>query len=1287
MRNHPERGSLLTVAMALLLILTTLTAALHHYETISRRATLSADGELQLVCARKWEIGALLQKLPANALPPAYLKVKAGLAPSSSPSTQIPERFAEKIWDTDDGVWDGFPNMLIERTTNVNVTAAPPGFSRFSGKATATEHSLDVFSGRQETLLTSILPPYAAYAPNGNITLDEVRGWANPALDGAGHPLEQNSGLATVVAAGHGVNVTELAYGTAIVKNKPSGRKAVHIGKPGVGVPMVGRFPVPQFEATLRAAVDRVRTRLSGRAMSTDDRSTFIDGRPISLSGLLTGRWDPASWTSLKSALEFRFPTIPGFSQAAPKGPVYFAAQFWFHAPYPPDGTDDGSEARDILNKYSGRIEQLERDKAAIESKIKALEGASLEFVSTRPNSEQVLQPDGTYAPAATGANVNAPRPVGATSQPTGTINNSQGLIQRKAALQARLRDDLAYLKDKRANGATARITNLQTDNSLIFWLTDYGIAGALYDNRDEDEGWDWSSEVRVGHKRSELDGFRSAPPRLPPKRHVEVWVEEPDPNDKNKKIKVDRGYDVQDPAPPPPGNEIGQMVVNNVQWSTWDEFPEPPQGNGAVDVAGSGFTTQPDRFLGERGETNTFFHWNPGRANYYKKYDNANPGPIEDRHWAQFLRGSYGDWVSGEGINEQIALFELLLDPASTNNPFNRVVSWLPYWKDLKGKVDAELTKQKQALNAELQALQARFDNPNCRARDNGSEDGLDGFCYSRYGYSFDLIFNLISDLASGGFDRLTRRWENPAPLVWYGYPNTVLGAALSVDTLRLTGTFTVPQNRCFYYNQRMDLTGDLWLQRGSTMYVRGPLTLYKPAVGGTNAYNPFVPSGRIILEEGASLIVGDDLTVEGTPERGSVLVTSPVGQIHPISTSIMCTGTATIPYGIFSAYGFTDILPAVPGLGKTANKVLTPILSYVAPNLGKIWGPFHRRLPFFVKNCPQYELQIFIGPFFIPIPVIYPYPVPRSNVWVPVYRGLSLFYATVNNFQLGEYLYPQCDWWFFREYGGCGVVPVVPKINPRTVVSAVENIVSDIPSMRDLATEWIKDYFNYLLTYLRDQLVKDIIRQVIASCVPAEANSMVQNLIRRAIGDIAGKEDEFDTGDLGSTIRARIMAPIDKLQKRLEDELSQRIGATLRDSLAHEVAGVLVYASSIQVGMKGGAPVSPRPLMASGMFLATGDIHLNVEHTVGIVISQTGSIHGEDTTLLYYPAFGRCSLYLPSEHRTELVSTPDWLASATAYEYGKLGNPSTEAADLMDADLLKSWTRVMVAGSDGWK
>ncbi len=1292
MRHHRERGSLLTVAMALLLILMTLLAALKHYEQISRRATRTADSELQLVCSRKWELGSLLNKLPTGATRPSSLKVEAGLKATASPSTQIPDRFAEKLWETDDGVWDGLPNMLIERTSDVNVTAAPPGFKRYEGTDTSSDHALNVFGNRHETALSSVLPPYAAYAPNGNITLDGVRAWANPKMDGPKKPLTLNSGLPTVVAAGNGVNVTEFAYGTAVVKNKPASGKAIHIGTLGVGVPMVTRFPAPQFESTLRSAVERVKANLTARARSLDDRSQFIDGRPISLSGLLTGTWDPSSWTSLKSALEFKFPTIPGFSQGTPKGPVYCCFQFWFHAPYPPDGTDDGSEARGILEKYSGRIEQLERDKAAIDSKIKALEGAQVEFVNTRPNSEMVLQPDGSYAPATTGANINAPMPLGSPAGADGlhhgTVNNHDGLIPRKRELQNRLRSDLAYLKDKRANGVTTRITSgLQTDNSLIFWLTDYGIAGALYDNRDEDEGWDWSSEVRVGHKRSELDGFRSTPPVLPPKRHVEKWVEEDDPKEKGKKIKVDRGYDVQDPAPPPPSNEIGQMVINTVQWSTWDEFPPPPEGEQVVDVNSGSFSSQPTRRLGERGETDTFFHWNPGHPDYYKTYDNANPGLIEDRHWAQFLRGSYGAWVSTEGINEQIALFELLLDPSNSNNPFNRVENWLPYWKGLKTRVEKDLSDQKKALNDEMQELQSRFDNPNCRARDNGDEDGLDGFCYSRYGYSFDLIFNLINDLASGGFDRLTRRWENPAPLVWYGYPNTVLGAALSVDSLRLTGTFTVPQNRCFYYDKRMDLTGDLWLQRGSTMYVRGPLTLYKPAVSGASAYNPFVPSGRIILEEGASLIVGDDLTIEGTPERGSVLVTSPYGQVHPVSTAIMATGQVKMPYGIMSAYGFTDLLPAIPGVGKAANRVLTPTLGYVAPNLGKIWGPFHRRLPFFCKNCPQYELQIFIGPFFIPIPVIYPYPLPRDNVWIPVYRGLSLFYSTVNNFQLGEYLYPQCDWWFFSEYGGCGVVPVLPKLNPRTVMGAVDNLVSDIPDVRTLATEWIKDYFNSLLEYLRDQLVKDIIRQVIASAVPAEANSFVQGLIRDAVREVTGMETDFDGADLGDTIKDKIMGPLIKLKTEIENEVSKLAS----DALAYEVAGVLVYGSSIQVGMKDGAPVSPRPRMASGMFLASGDINLNVDHTVGVVISSNGSINppdsGAHTTLLYYPAFGRVSLYLPSSSRTSLVGTPGWLSTATAYEYGTLGNPRAEAEDIMDADVLKSWTKVMVQGSDGWK
>jgi hypothetical protein len=138
------------------------------------------------------------------------------------------------------------------------------------------------------------------------------------------------------------------------------------------------------------------------------------------------------------------------------------------------------------------------------------------------------------------------------------------------------------------------------------------------------------------------------------------------------------------------------------------------------------------------------------------------------------------------------------------------------------------------------------------------------------------------------------------------------------------------------------------------------------------------------------------------------------------------------------------------------------------------------------------------------------------------------------------------------------------------------------------------------------------------------------------------------------------------------------------------HEVAGALVYGRRIFVGynstaMDGGAftslPMNSRPLLASGLFLATGDINIHAEYTVGAVISAGGSINADPnsrTNLLFYPGFTRATLYQPgmtpkitNELRNN-AGLPTFLARAMDVEYGVMqsGNVGQKGFDVFYAD-----------------
>ena len=132
-------------------------------------------------------------------------------------------------------------------------------------------------------------------------------------------------------------------------------------------------------------------------------------------------------------------------------------------------------------------------------------------------------------------------------------------------------------------------------------------------------------------------------------------------------------------------------------------------------------------------------------------------------------------------------------------------------------------------------------------------AEQGKPGYAYSPYAG--------ISTLE--GLTQRQDTWLSFVPLYWFGSRERQYNAnnppfRIDGSNIFITATLNVPPGRSLRIDGSLQLTGDLWLQRGSTAYVTGNLALLNPNPGGQ--------IGRLILEPGATLVVdGRGVSVPG--------------------------------------------------------------------------------------------------------------------------------------------------------------------------------------------------------------------------------------------------------------------------------------------------------------------------------------------------------------------------------------------------------------------------------------
>lgn len=562
------------------------------------------------------------------------------------------------------------------------------------------------------------------------------------------------------------------------------------------------------------------------------------------------------------------------------------------------------------------------------------------------------------------------------------------------------------------------------------------------------------------------------------------------------------------------------------------------------------------------------------------------------------------------------------------------------------------------------------------------------------QFGWSYRaLLQNILSMFASlitGDFDGVIKSFVKPVRIIHYGrtgVPDFNFGGGIGSGSFVAgngpfsgTSTWTVPQGRSFRFNGDMEINGDLWLQRGSCFYVQGDLTVSDPK---PDPFKPKLgPCGRIYLEEGATLIVKGDLEAEGSRALGSICVGSRPGQIHPITSSILCTGDIRLAWGVYSGAPLQDILRylgerfSMSALNTAADSILEPFLRDVAPNFAKVKGPFYPRVCYFASQATT--IKVIVVPIInAPVPLPLPLP-PRKNALVPIFKGLTTWFAPQLNMTLGENLVTQSDWWFF----GDGVVPIYPKFAPDKLLSTLGGGSFSLPDLP--AADWanfVKDHYDKFLVgaakRVMTDLIKNIVVKIISSVLPG-SDLVAEALMTPLEEELDKAMDElFGEGNLLEDFMGDVQA-------KLLQEFSKTFNSIAEDSLVREVSGALVYSEgSIYIAFDGMLKKNWTPLMACGLFVAKNDVRINAKYTIGSVVALEGRIQctggPEGGNLLYNPYFSNASVYLPKREETSGLAQ-SWFTRAFNVKYGKFfdsGQAVEVRASLPRAFTTRGWNR----------
>ncbi|MBX3167220.1 MAG: hypothetical protein KF760_07400 [Candidatus Eremiobacteraeota bacterium] len=567
-----------------------------------------------------------------------------------------------------------------------------------------------------------------------------------------------------------------------------------------------------------------------------------------------------------------------------------------------------------------------------------------------------------------------------------------------------------------------------------------------------------------------------------------------------------------------------------------------------------------------------------------------------------------------------------------------------------LNQQMQALFGPQKASMDAQIASSQPRG-VPLTRSQDPDGNDGVTGWSYASAG---GMLGKLIGLLFTFNFADLASEFGNPdVKLVHFGSKDREFKFVLDANNLGIDATMTVPRGRSLKLSgKNITVSGDLWLQRGSTFYADCDKLSVVPG-RGSDPSKFFSPAGRIFMEEGSTLICRGEVECVGSPQWGSVIVGGVPGKIHPITTAILAK-KVSLGNGVFAGCAIDDL---VEGLGDMLNNntlkdlnnnLMRPLLANVAPNAAKALGPFFARKPYFAKYATTFQVICPpLPPFGQPGPPIpTPIPFPIKNCMVPVARAFGFVYSVSLNLGLGENFYTHSDWWIFGE----GVVPMVPQADPTKLAEKFTSFGSSTLAALDPATivgKFIESAAKDMVAYVVTEVCKQIVTKIASAAIPyVGLTDIAGTLLDEITQNLSNRFGAQTTA--GDAMTSALTSSVANAGKATLDNLASVISLNLQDEFLREYNGTLVYAEeTITVGGKN----------ATGMFVAGGDIQINSLQCTGTLLSQNGNV--ACSRLLFYPYFNQASLYVPKE------GPSGWLSRGKEFLYDK-DYASNKAVDI---------------------
>ena len=540
-------------------------------------------------------------------------------------------------------------------------------------------------------------------------------------------------------------------------------------------------------------------------------------------------------------------------------------------------------------------------------------------------------------------------------------------------------------------------------------------------------------------------------------------------------------------------------------------------------------------------------------------------------------------------------------------------------------------------------------------------SQEGLKGIVYWSYIHDLGKIKDAVVRFVEGVRERkspeaivgaVAEALATAVRVYHFGDEDQVPKFAITTEPRRsLTArtTLTVPRGRSFFLDADLTLEGDLWIQRGASLQVTGGLTTVDPFPG-----QPFDtrPRGRIVLEQGATLVVGGQLVVAGTAATGSVLVTSEDGRVEGITSAILVGGSATFEHGILPGITYEDLCGGVgredPGAQRLQKDFFEGYFDYFAPNQAKSRGPFFARLPWFADLSTEVSVT-FVG--LIPVPLINPIrDLNDPNLNCIFFRVGSVLETGYLNAVFGEFMAPMSRFWAF----GRENVPALIKVSAADPLfkNRFQRLGRDMGSVvLPRPDEWGRQDFyqnqaqavSALLDSAPQKLLPEVIARAVIqySFIPVTNPPLRNTLIRSFLTQVDDAYKNLDklSLDFERGYITRGLVPVKWLAPELVGMI-RRIDQNEK-AFSSEMPGVLVYAGE-------NLRIAPTNL-AVGMFVSRGNVDCQAERLVGSAFSLEKDV--QCRSLWAYPGFTRASLTLPKD----LASVGNPFALVRNTDYGK--------------------------------